>query len=283
MIRQALRLPIAIARAIKDTWLARAVWANPISAFSLLLMPSAWLADRIYKFRYQQITFYSRKLDWNAVDEVILRGEYDEILLAFSVVKKMVILDLGANIGSFSIKAFTLLPDAIIHAVEPSLGTFQILDKNRDANPDLQWQAYRYAIWNKNESVSFHESAAASTGSYLDQGGDTAQVPAIRLTTMVEQNVVQPVDLIKMDIEGAEEVVLFDSIDLLKAAQGLILEIHHYRCDEAKIRHLLYREFPFVYEIMGRVSNKPLLVASRMPLDLVHAVLMEPPDAFIAD
>ena len=271
---------VASARTFLRTWRVREIWGNPFSVYWFFAMALFGRMRAICRFRFKGIPFYTRLLDWNAVDEVILRGEYREVVaVLLGNQEQPVVLDLGANIGTFSVQVFACNRSAVVHAVEPSLETYQILQKSRGVNPSLDWHIHRYALWCENGVISFEENLQASTGSHLGQSGQAVLVPAIRLATLVEEHVSGAIDLVKMDIEGAEEAVLMDSVDVMRGVQGLILEIHPYRCDEMKIRRLLHREFPFVYEITGRESKKPLLVASRQQLTLTHAVQAELPVA----
>jgi len=260
----------SVLRAVKKAWYARRILIDPINTIRYFTVSSS-KPDHLCKFQSHGLPFYSRSLDWHAVDEVILRGEYNEGLSFLKELKQPVVIDLGANIGAFSIQTFVFNPGAIVHSVEPSLATYHILEKNRLANSTLNWFAYRNALWDRDAMIGFEENSQASTSSHISQSENSIRVPAIRLKTLVEKHVRAPIDLIKMDIEGAEEVVLFDCPDVLSAINTLILEIHPHRCNEKKIRELLHKMFPYVYEITGRLLRKPLLVASQSEKFLKHA------------
>ena len=271
MFRKLLYTAVSISGAVKQTWHARKILVNPIETFKFFFISPFRKLEQASLFRFQEMRLYARSSDWYAVDEVILRGEYKEVLSILNGMTRPLVVDLGANIGTFSMQVFLINCNAIIHAVEPSLATYQILEKNRKINPSFNWYAHQYALWNHDGTIGFEENTQASTGSHLGNSAQSVYVPSIRLKTLVERFIDRPIDLIKMDIEGAEETVLFDSLDILSNTKTLILEIHPHRCNETKIRRLLHNIYPYVYEISGRLSSKPLLFASQTDIALKQA------------
>lgn len=257
--------------ALRSVWDARALARNPLRAVLFFLAPSGFSAFEPCRFEFSGLQLVARRIDWLAVNEVIIEREYDAAIRHLAAHPKPIVVDLGANIGAFSLKVFEANSRALVHSVEPSYGTFAILQKNRGLNPRLDWHVHRFAAWKEDGEIELDENPAASTGSSLAFSGGGVSVPSIRLSTLVRQQGIECIDLLKLDIEGAEEAVLFDNTELLDVVDALIIEIHPYRCDEARIVGLIRDKYPFVWEILGRRSSKPLLVATRMPLEVEGA------------
>lgn len=248
--------------AYTQTRASKSVTVNPVSTFMFFLLAGAGL---VWRFRLGDVTFFARYVDWVAVDEIALRGEYTQVVSELLAGKeKPVIVDLGANIGLFSALVFRQVPSAIAHAVEPSYATYRILEKNRKANPKLDWRTHWSAMWGTDGEVHFVEDGKASTASHVGADRGYTVVPAMSLATLFAEHVRTPIDLLKVDVEGAEEVVLCSNPTLLKQVEALIVEIHPYRCDQARVVRTLEAGFDYLYDVRSdRASRKPLLLASR--------------------
>ena len=69
----------------------------------------------------------------------------------------------------------------------------------------------------------------------------------------------QPVDLMKIDIEGAEEAFICTEPDLLRTVNALVIELHPNLCNASRVEQELRKIFPTIETISGRTSSKPLL------------------------
>ncbi len=139
------------------------------------------------------------------------------------------IIDCGANIG-FSVFFFkALYPEARITAFEPEPGTFALLQSNV-ARARLRDVVIRRAAVAEHEGTVVLFSPEDDHGSLVSSidrtsnDGAGINVPAVRLSTVIDG----PVDLLKMDIEGAEygvirELVASGAINHIRRA---IIEYH---------------------------------------------------------
>jgi FkbM family methyltransferase len=149
-----------------------------------------------------------------AVKEIFI-DEYYKIRLK----PNAYIIDCGANIGLSVIYLKRAYPDSKIIAFEPDEKNFELLTYNVNAfgfkNVDLRKQA----IWVEETNLSFTNDGTMS--SKIDSSG-THSVKAIRLKDLL----IQPVDFLKIDIEGAEYPVLMDIKDSLHHVSILFIEYH---------------------------------------------------------
>ena len=135
------------------------------------------------------------------------------------------VLDVGANIGIFA--RFAADKGASkIYSFEPVQENFQLLSLNR---PE-QCEAHRLAISDTdNQSINIAYTANAPGGSSIFQHDDGVlqNVMSMSLDTLINNGIVEGVDFMKMDIEGAE-MYAFDGIrdEHLMAARCLTMEIH---------------------------------------------------------
>lgn len=126
----------------------------------------------------------------------------------------MCAIDLGAHIGYFTLLAARLVgPTGKVYAFEPAPATYRILQKNIALNGYHHVVAVQKAVADHSGTMMFHllnEAGSPSNTLYEDARYDYTSV-AVEVTTLDEflENQGWPhVDLVKMDIEGAEFAAL---------------------------------------------------------------------------
>ena len=117
------------------------------------------------------------------------------------------ILDCGAHIGMASMYFKKIYPTAVITCFEPNPNALTYLRKNLSQNDIADVEIVPAAVWNTDASISFAHSTW-SWGDHVDTSTShrTFEVPTVRLGKYLNQRI----DILKMDIESAEETVLKD-------------------------------------------------------------------------
>jgi FkbM family methyltransferase len=147
------------------------------------------------------------------------------------------ILDCGANIGMASIYWKRLFPKSRILAFEPDLTIAGVLRSNLISCGASDVEAVQAAVWVATGQVRFrHEGGDAGR---IPEAGvvghDATPVPCVRLRDYLQE----PVDFLKLDIEGAEVDVLLDCSDRLAAVQQLYIEYHRWSNHPQRLDELL--------------------------------------------
>ena len=240
-----------------------ALATDPVAGLAFLLackVPA--LRQRVVgDFAIADLRFSARPADVNALGEVLVAREYafvDEILAPFEA---PTVLDLGANIGLFSLVCLSARRRADVLALEPAPATFELLRRNARRNPALRWRTLRGALWSRDGEIGF-ESRDHSTASRVSPGAREV-APAITLETLCARHVGSRIDLMKVDIEGAEEAAICGRERALEPVANLIVELHPNLCRHERVVASLRGAYEFLYRIPGRRSSKPLLLASR--------------------
>ena len=155
-------------------------------------------------------------------DAYFRRSEY-----AFPVeCKEPLVIDCGANVGVTVHYWKQLCPDARIIAFEPDPEAFAALSFNCAGLSDVILK--QAAVWTMNGSISF--TAVGSDGGHLSvvaartDSVKQIDVKAVRLRDFI----VEPVELLKMDIEGSEVDVLSDCADRLSLVKRMFVEYHSF-------------------------------------------------------
>ena len=126
----------------------------------------------------------------------------------------MVVVDIGANVGYFSLLAADLVgPAGTVYAVEPEPQNNAILRKNVHLNSYSNVRVIEKAVSNRTGPVQLFLSAldngshSISDAAARGVAGDV-QVAATTLDDLLEDEGWPKVDLVKIDVEGAEMLVL---------------------------------------------------------------------------
>lgn len=138
------------------------------------------------------------------------------------------IVDLGANVGYTAAHLAQQYPDARVIAVEMNEQNAEICEQNLAPFGD-RCRLIRAAVWSEdgeiryggNEDWSFRVVDLATTPPQ-----DLRVARAIRLETLLEECGINHVDYMKMDIEGAEAVVLQDAKSWATRVDQMKIELH---------------------------------------------------------
>ena len=175
--------------------------------------------------------FYIRMLasDVSVYDQVFIVGEYD-----FATQKEpAIIIDAGANTGLTSIWFANRFPGSRIIAIEPEKNNFAILKKNI-APYDNITPVYG-ALWDENKEITLVDPGLGTMG-YMTQDDEinAGKIPGKPLhrvngmtldRIMVEQGI-GFIDILKIDIEGAEREIFQDPSSWIDKVGSLIIETH---------------------------------------------------------
>jgi FkbM family methyltransferase len=129
-----------------------------------------------------------------------------------------VCLDVGANIGLYSLGLSALAPEGRVYAFEPSPATFGHLQSNLEANGAANVVASNLAVSDSTGTVVFHDFSFFSAGSFSSDeasllssesyGSQSFEAATTTVDEFVADHGLDRVDLVKVDVEGAELSVL---------------------------------------------------------------------------
>jgi len=159
-----------------------------------------------------------------------------------------VIFDLGANAGFATLYFSRRYPDATIVAVEPDPVTYKRLEHNVGNLPRVT--LLRQAVGDTEGPVRFFPSKNSVASSLIAREGaePPVEVTGATVASLMAAAGVGRVDLLKVDIEGAEFAAL--GVAPLDRVGELIVELHYdlVHADEESVRELL-EGFGFQIEV----------------------------------
>lgn len=177
--------------------------------------------------------------------ELIFENEYDFLIKTAKTIynrdTKLNIIDLGGNIGLFSIYMIMNYPKSNICIVEPDNEAIEhfkeIITLNNFTLPKL----FNYGISDvdgHNIKLSCGPRGVENAGFITTKTDIDSPLKTISLQKIIEKEQIIFIDILKIDIEGAEEDLIlgknFD-YDLAKKIKFIAIEIHDDQVDRAKI------------------------------------------------
>jgi FkbM family methyltransferase len=160
--------------------------------------------------------------------QLFLRGSYEScetVLFRQLVGKNMVVVDIGANIGYYTLLAAKLVGDkGKVYAFEPEPQNYDMLLRNIELNGYKNIVPVNKAAFTRSGKLTFVLSKDCAEHSLYRSGGDagTITVDAISMDEFFKGKE-HPVDIIKMDVEGAEMAVLLGMTDIIARNENLKL------------------------------------------------------------
>ena len=145
---------------------------------------------------------------------------YDPPIVGFS---PSTIVDVGAHVGMASILFARKYPTSRIIALEPESANFSALIRNTSAYKTIT--PIQAALWREDGEVAIGPSNAHPKGAYKVEESGRQRVRAITMDTLMRETGITSIDLLKVDIEGAE-IEVFESCPWIKKVQVLAIELH---------------------------------------------------------
>jgi FkbM family methyltransferase len=217
---------LKFARSSQLLWSGKA--PHKLSRWLTLCRLSAFLSRKLLKFDVEYLHGQSLRILY---DEIFAREEY----LFESSAPQPVIFDCGANIGMATLFFKWLYPESTVMSFEADPTTFEVLQRNIQQNHLKGVTAHNVALWSEDGQVPFFVredepgSLLMSTMASRAMGREI-RVEAKRLSSFINGRV----DLLKLDVEGAEVKVICDLLESGKidAVQQMIIEYHHHIAQE---------------------------------------------------
>ena len=221
LLQQAIRRGLAVRNRV---WYARIVAEQTAKIFNLNLP--------------NPVQLQLRTQDMPMLFEIFKREDY-RLPIQKSLSDAAVVVDLGANIGLASVFfQQNYFPNARFILVEPSPKNLLVLGKNA-ASALKKAEIAPIAISDKQGLVEINDDEVGFNVHILPKKAENTEgsskinfdkkstpVIALPMSKLMEDLHIKRIDLLKMDIEGAEKAVLKDAAAWLPKVQILIVELH---------------------------------------------------------
>lgn len=181
----------------------------------------------------------------NLIQKVLTRLMFGRYLKGLD--SGSLVIDCGANVGDITTKLAAT--GAVVHAFEPNPFAFEVLKKRVGDKPKVH--LHPKGVWDKHTRTKlyFHEGTSSGDEAFWAFGssilaekgnvlkGKSVEVEIIDLTEFIE-GLDRPVDLLKIDIEGAECELLekFIAKGLHQKVKQTLVETHDSKIPGQKVK-----------------------------------------------
>lgn len=217
--------------------------------------------------------------DLNVVTPILTNDEYElSAIHAGAPGAVRSIVDVGAHIGSFTIRAKRLWPDATVVAIEPDPQSAAVFRRNTEGLSNVHLHEVAAlgcgVSWahlcevgrdgkDGNCAASYVREALGSLpGAIIEGAGPTAVVRAAAISDVLADEGLEHIDVLKLDCEGAEADILEDlkCTGWLGRTRWIRGEWHHWETiprveaclHETHIYHICRHEYPWGYFLAHR-------------------------------
>ena len=183
----------------------------------------------------------------------------DESYKFVASTKTPIIYDCGANIGISCLYFKMLYPASTIKAFEADPNISKVLEENLQRNNCHDGVVvFNKAVWIDDNGIEF--SCEGADGGSIYGNDNKIKLDTARLKSFLEQD--NNIDLLKIDIEGAENKVLTDCKDSLSHVKHLFVEYHSWNGSNQTLSEVLqvFERNGFRYYIKDAASrSQPFL------------------------
>ena len=191
---------------------------------------------KLYKIskqpRYKKFKTLIGGLELEAADPPSFIAQYKEFIQRnvynfTAETKTPYIIDCGTNIGLSVISYKKMYPDAKIIGFEPDPIILSIANKNIQKENYTNIQIINKAVWTEETTLMFHQEGSAGGRLVSEKNDKTISVSTFNLKKLLVENV----DFLKIDIEGAEYEVIKDIDSSLSFVKNIFIE-YHSKCNQ---------------------------------------------------
>lgn len=159
------------------------------------------------------IFYYADHHDSGGILETAVLDVYD----THEIAEGWTVVDIGAGVGDFAVLASHRVgPTGKVIAIEPAPLDFQCLRRNLEVNQCHNVTPIQTAI------------SSRETELLINFKGRATSVRSRRLRDVISEVDVHPEEIrfVKVDVEGAERVVIPDNLEILRHCERVAIELH---------------------------------------------------------
>jgi len=153
-------------------------------------------------------------------DEVFRTHAYD---MALAKAPRFIV-DAGGHIGLTSVRLAQQYPDSKILCIEPEPANVAIAQRNAGSFPNVT--VVHAALWSHTGRVAIANPSAASWSFRVKTSRSGVQ--AYSMMDLLSPYGFPRIDLLKLDIEGAEDAVLADCESQLHHVGAIVMDLHEF-------------------------------------------------------
>ncbi|HEY0611519.1 MAG TPA: FkbM family methyltransferase [Chitinophaga sp.] len=215
--------------------------------------------SRKFKVPYEKLLFRTRdkgisfttpaKSLYLVFKEIFINDVYSMDQLAGSLPEQPVVIDIGGNAGYFTLFLLAKKEQAQVFAYEAVPTNCRLFQQHLDMNPQLEGRVeiYHKAVTGTPaDTITLHletaEGNAVTASVYDDFTKDNTyivEVPCISLAEILTSNQLSKVDLVKVDCEGSEYPIIYETPPhVWEKIDRMAIEVHNLDKEKRNMSYL---------------------------------------------
>jgi FkbM family methyltransferase len=214
-------------RSLRPRFTKIEAWARGVSWRDAISLTRAKTIDRdetsvFLRMINRQVTIRPGTSDLHCLGKVFVDYEY---MLPFEINPRLIV-DAGANIGLATLYFSSKFPGAKIIAIEPEQSNYELLVRNCAGTTNVT--LCRAAVWNSDTSLQIANPKAEKWAFTVTPGTfNGSGIKALTIPQILAQSGNDNIDILKLDIEGAERELFVDGCEeWLTRVKIIIIELH---------------------------------------------------------
>jgi len=235
----------------RTRFLSRVMTLKEASRFALAEGTDAELRFHL-KLSGREVIMRGGTSDVPCFEKIFLGNEYET---PFTTTPR-VIVDAGANIGLATLYYSQVYPHAQIIAIEPEHSNFNMLKKNCFGIPNVT--LVKGALWSEETQLVIKNRSADKWAFSVTElpcasSASCDEIEALTIPAILRKFAVGRIDILKLDIEGAEYELFEHGAELwLEAIGQIVIELHdRFRSGCAQAFYTAIGRMSFAQEIRG--------------------------------
>lgn len=194
----------------------------PNKIIDLGIRSFVFIWSQYYKLKFRPLIIRSNTTDASVFCQIFVMKDYN---FSVSPTPKFII-DGGAYVGYSALYFLSKYPNATIAAVEPEKANFRILKEHTENLNNVI--CFNAGLWHKDAYLKVRDRGYGQWGFMTEEvrESDRHDIKAITIGTILEETGFDTIDILKLDIEGAEKELFSENTDWLDKVNILIIELH---------------------------------------------------------
>ena len=180
--------------------------------------------ERIYSLNNGiKIVTRPKKGDRSTINEIFIHKLYP-----YGIQPNDIVVDIGAHVGVFTVFAAKKARNGMVYSYEPEPSNFEQLRKNIALNELKNVKEMKVGVAGKEGTRIFYVSNQHTGGnSIIKVPGKKIKAHFTTLKNIIDKNRLDAIDFLKIDVEGAEYEILFNTPkEYFKRIKRIGLEYH---------------------------------------------------------
>lgn len=174
-----------------------------------------------------------------------------------------VCIDGGGNVGLLAMALARFAPDGQIYSFEPGRENGAFLAANLEANHITNVELVALGLWNEAQVLHLQSDEHHPGGAFVSETGDgfttAEEITTVRLDDWVAERGLDRLDLLKLDIEGAEPFALLGAAETVARFRPLLLVEFNpgavQRLDPSRSPWDFYRDLTKQFEVISYIRE----------------------------